>query len=93
MRKAKKRKAPAKRKAKAKAKRGPAVLTVDLPPNLVPGEGTTCGAYIRSLLMIGKGTDEILGLVRKHYPESTAKGSDVSWNRRKLRDAGKAIPE
>ncbi|MFI5387593.1 MAG: hypothetical protein ACHQ50_15910 [Fimbriimonadales bacterium] len=82
-------KAPAKRKPTAK--RAP-VLTVSLPPNLKPVEGTTCGAYIRSLLVMGKATEDILVLVRKHFPESKAKNSDVSWNRGRLKAVGKTIP-
>jgi len=78
-----------KRKA---AKRATAPLTITLPANLKPPADTTCGCYIRSLLVAGKGTEEILALVHKHYRGSTAKGSDISWNRAKLRAAGKKLP-
>ncbi len=87
-------KKPAKRAKtkKAKATRQPGVLTVDLGANLVPADGVTCGCYIRSLVMMGKSTEEILALVGKHFPKSTAKGSDVSWTRARLRAAGKKLP-
>jgi len=78
---------------KAPPKREAAPLTIKLPANLKPPTGTTSGCYIRSLVMLGKPTDEILELVHKHFKGSTAKGSDVSWNRAKLRAAGKKMPE
>ncbi len=59
-----------------------------------PPAGTTCGLYIRSLIMKGATTEDILAKVKKHYPDSTAKGSDVSWNRQKLRaDGVKNVPD
>ena len=90
-----KKKAAKKKAAKAKSAtpRKVAPLTVELSDNLKPGADVTCGCYIRSLVMKGKGTDEILKLVGKHYPDSTAKGSDVSWNRAKLKAAGKKVPD
>ncbi len=90
-----KKKAAKKKAAKAKSAtpRKVAPLTVELGDNLKPGADVTCGCYIRTLVMKGKGTDEILKLVGKHYPDSTAKGSDVSWNRAKLKAAGKKVPD
>lgn len=43
------------------------------------------GARIRELLEEGKSTGEILEIIHEEFPESTAGPSDVSWNRRKLR--------
>jgi len=60
-----------------------------------PKANMTNGCYIRSLLMRGgksATTESILELVKKHYPDSKAKASDVSWNRQKLRNAGKKLP-
>lgn len=91
-----KKKATKKKAAKSKGERKPrasAPLYEELNTS-APKSDMTCGCYIRSLLMRGKHTTEdILGLVKKHYPESSAKGSDVSWNRQKLRNAGKRVPE
>lgn len=59
-----------------------------------PKSGMTCGCYIRSLLMKGgKTTETIIELVKKYFPESSAKNSDVSWNRGRLKAAGKKLPE
>lgn len=44
-----------------------------------------CGARIRELLRAGHSTDAILATVRKEFPWSKAKESDVSWNRRKIK--------
>lgn len=57
--------------------------------------GHGIGAYIRELLQapvgpkgsLGYGTNDIIAMVRKKFPESKATAADVSWNRRKL--AGK----
>lgn len=68
-------------------------LTCPLPANLSPPEGTKSGTYIRSLIMKGLSTDDILTHVHKHFKGSTAKPSDVSWNRARLRDGGKTPPE
>ena len=68
-------------------------LLYDLPKNLMPPAEAKSGAYIRSLIMLGKSTEEIVELVKKHFKGSTAKGSDVSWNRAKLRAAGKKVPD
>lgn len=57
-----------------------------------PNVDMNCGAYIRSMVMAGKSTDTILEQVGKHYPDSKAKASDVSWNKGKLKAAGKKIP-
>lgn len=43
------------------------------------------GARMRELIEAGKDTKEILAIIHKEFPESTAGPSDVSWNRRKLR--------
>jgi len=85
-------------KKAAKAKKAPtprkvAPLFIELTGNGKPPADTTCGCYIRSLVMRGDTTNaDILKLVAKHYPESTAKGSDISWNRAKLGAAGKKVP-
>lgn len=85
----------AKKKA-VKADRKPrvkAALFEDL-NGTTPKADQNCGSYIRSLLMAGKlDTDGILAKVKQHYPDSSAKGSDVSWNRQKLRTEGKKVPE
>jgi hypothetical protein len=39
--------------------------------NLVPGEGVTCGTFIRRLSMRRHGSGEILELVRKHYLDNS----------------------
>lgn len=85
----------AKKKAvkKSATPRVAAPLTIEVSGNAAPPKGTTCGCYIRSLVMAGKGTEDILKLVHKHFPDTTAKGSDVSWNRKKLKDAGKKVPD
>lgn len=90
--KTKAKKAP---KAKKAAKpRVVAPLTAKLGAANAPGECATAGCYIRSLVMTGDLTNEaILKLVHKHFKDSTAKGSDISWNRAKLRAEGKKVPE
>ena len=85
-------------KKAAKAKKAPkprvaAPLTGDLGAGNAPGADMTSGCYIRSLVMKRVGTEDILKLVHKHFKDSTAKGSDVSWNRAKLKAAGKKVPE
>jgi site-specific DNA-cytosine methylase len=50
----------------------------------IPGKPGS-GARIRKLLEAGKGTAEILATVHKEFPQSKATTSDVSWNRRKIR--------
>lgn len=81
---------------KAKAERKPRVaspLHADLGSGNKPTKDMNCGLYIRSLLMTGKfDTAKILEKVAAHYPDSKAKGSDVSWNRQKLRNGGKKVP-
>ena len=94
-----KKKKPAKkpaRKVKAKAKasgtgRRGTVMTIPLPPNLVPGEGVGSGLYVRSLIMLGKGTDEILALVHKHIAGAETTAQNVSWYRGQLRKAGEKV--
>lgn len=54
-----------------------------LAPAPTPQEGS--GAYMRRLIPLGYGTEQILDLVHKHYPASKAGPSDVAWNRGKLR--------
>jgi len=91
-------KTPAKKAAKKAAKKSatprvkaPAFIEIG---NGAPPAGTTCGLFIRSLIMKGATTEDILAKVKKHYPDSTAKGSDVSWNRQKLRADGiKNVPD
>jgi hypothetical protein len=88
--KAKGKKAVAK---KAPVKREPAPAFMEL-SGTAPKADMTTGCYIRSLVMQGKHTTaKILELTKKHYPESTAKGADVSWNRMYLRDKGLEVPE
>ena len=86
-------KAPAKKKVAGEKKaRKSAPLFEELSSN-APKADMTCGCYIRSLLMKGgKDTAAILELVKKHYPDSSAKASDVSWNKGKLKAAGKKVP-
>jgi hypothetical protein len=74
-------------------RREAAPLTVKLPANLKPAEDVTCGCYIRSLIVAGKSAGEILELVHKHFKGSTAKPSDVSWNRSKLKAAHVKVPD
>ena len=90
-----KKKTAAKKAAKKTATpRKVAPLTVELGAGNAPPKDTTCGCYIRSLVMLGTlTTAQILAKVAKHYPDSTSKPSDVSWNRAKLRAAGKKVPE
>ncbi len=83
---------PAAKKEKG-TPRAAAALTYDLPKNLSPPADAKSGAYIRSLIMLGKGTEDILKLVKQHFKGSTAKGSDVSWNRAYLKDHGKKVPD
>ncbi len=86
----------AKKKAakKSATPRVVAPLFIVIEGNGKPPADTTCGCYIRSLVMRGTDTNaDILKLVKKHYPESTAKGSDISWNRAKLKGAGKKVPD
>jgi hypothetical protein len=96
--KSKKSKKPAvKKSAKKAGERKPRVaapLFEELSTS-APKANMTCGCYIRSLLMKGgknATTAAILDLVKKHYPDSSAKASDVSWNRQKLRNDGKKLP-
>jgi len=86
----------AKKKAAKKTASAPRVvapLTAPLAAGNAPTAGMTSGCYIRSLIMLKVDTPDILKLVHKHFKGSTAKGSDISWNRAKLRAAGKVIPE
>lgn len=46
------------------------------------------GARIREMLLKGMESEEILKVIHKEFPDSTAKSSDVSWNRGKLRKDG-----
>ncbi len=71
---------------------GQSDFTYELGADLAPPEDAKSGAYIRSLLLLGKSAEEILKLVHKHFADSTAKSSDVSWNKGKLREKGIAIP-
>ncbi len=83
-----------KKPAKEKKARVVAPLFSDLPAGNKPTADMTCGAYIRSLIMTGKfTTEQMLEKVGTHYKGSKAKGSDISWNRQKLRAAGKKVPE
>jgi len=91
---AKKKPAAKKAATKTATPRKVAPLTVELGTGNAPPKDTTCGCYIRSLVMVGTlTTAEILAKVKKHYPDSTSRPSDVSWNRAKLRAAGKKVPE
>lgn len=81
---AKKTKKAKKAAKKAATPRAVAPATVKLGAGNAPPAGTSCGCYIRSLIMEGLGTPAILAKVKKHYPDSTSKGSDVSWNRQRL---------
>ncbi len=56
-----------------------------------PDSGVGSGAYIRSLLVAGRGTDEILAAVHANYPLSKATKGDVAWNRGRLRKEGVAL--
>jgi site-specific DNA-cytosine methylase len=46
---------------------------------------TGSGARIRDLLELGHDTEEILSTIHAEFPGSKATASDISWNRRKLR--------
>jgi hypothetical protein len=67
-------------------------LTATLPTYLKPPADMICGIFIRSLIVAGKSTAEILELVHMHFKGNTAKGSDISWNRAKLRATGRKLP-
>lgn len=85
----------AKKKKTPKGERKPrkvAPLFGELGAGGKPTADMTCGSYIRSLIMAGTATDKILSKVKTHYPDSSAKASDVSWNKGKLKAAGKKIP-
>ena len=57
-----------------------------------PKPGLKSGAYIRLLLTMGGRTpDEIVALVRRHYPASKATRGDVSWQRGWLKKHGQAV--
>lgn len=87
----KKKTAKKKTAKKIKTPRVAAPLFVELNGNK-PAADMKCGTYIRSMIMAGKTTPVILEQVAKHYPDSSAKASDVSWNKGKLKAAGKKIP-
>lgn len=88
-----KKKKVAKKKVKGDRKpRVSAPLYGELGAGSKPAADMTCGCYIRSLIMAGTSTDKILAKVKTHYPDSSAKASDVSWNKGKLKAAGKKIP-
>lgn len=55
--------------------------------------GPGSGAYIRSLLVEGRSTEEILEAVRRRFPASRAGPGDVSWNRNRLRREGVAVAD
>lgn len=58
-------------------------------PPRVGGNGTPrlgIGHYMRGLIAEGKGTEEIIRLTKEKFPQSKATASDVSWNRRKLKE-------
>jgi hypothetical protein len=79
---------------KASTPRAVAPLTAPLGAGNKPGADMTAGCYIRSLVMLGELTNaEILKKVHTHFKDSTAKGSDISWNRGKLKAAGKKVPD
>jgi hypothetical protein len=46
------------------------------------------GFRIREMLLAGWDNDRILLQIKKEFPESKAKASDVYWNKRKLQDQG-----
>lgn len=50
------------------------------------------GERIREMLMKGMGAQAILEVIHEEFPQSRATGSDVSWNKMKLRKMGKVIP-
>lgn len=52
----------------------------------VPRQGI--GHFIRTRLVEGASTEKILSEVKKKFPESKAKASDVYWNKRKLEAQG-----
>lgn len=54
------------------------------PPTAGRARPQGIGAFIRDLISKGVPDDDILVEVRKTFPDSRAKASDVSWNRRKL---------
>jgi len=51
------------------------------------------GSRIRELILKATPTEKILSIIRKEFPGSKAKASDVSWNRGKLKNDGVKIPE
>lgn len=46
---------------------------------------TGSGAYIRELIVMGHGTEDILVLNKEKFPASKASAADVAWNRREVR--------
>lgn len=53
-----------------------------------PPKKSGSGYRIRQMLVAGKSTDQILATIRKEFPQSKAKASDVYWNKRKLQSQG-----
>jgi hypothetical protein len=52
------------------------------------------GLFIRSLNMEARyTTEEIIGIVKKHYKDSSCASGDVAWNRGFLKKAGVKVPE
>ena len=64
---------------KSKAKKTPAAGTK---------KKTGVGARVNELLLKGQGTDEILEVIAKEFPDSGCNRGNVSWYRSKLRQAG-----
>jgi len=81
----------AKKAKKAQGAKAPAYvkLTASKPTN----DDMKVGLFIRSLVMEARfTTDEIVGLVKKHYKDSSCASGDVAWNRGFLKKAGAKVP-
>jgi hypothetical protein len=82
------------KRPKAASRERPATIAPGTRPNPKNGgsagfgTGRGSGYRIRELLLQKKSCDEILAVIHKEFPQSTAKPSDVSWNKRKLEQQG-----
>src|SRR5260370_41638848 len=83
-------------KKTTKAKKAPGVKApafVKLTASKPTTDEMKVGLFIRSLVMEARyTTEEIVGLVKKHYKESSCASGDVAWNRGFLKKAGVKVP-